>query len=144
MLLLSTLGCSKKDEPAPTLEGTWDITAIVTTQYYADGTTRYQNTATFPVGKDINARYVTYTSTTMQAFFGLNGASTPAIGYTRSGNTLSFSIIPAGSSTPAPVGESAITLLTATELTLLAKGPATQPAGSPYDYSTNETHYMRR
>lgn len=143
-LLLSTLGCSKKSDPAPTLEGSWNVTSIVSTQYHGDGTQYYQATATFPAGNDANARYDTFTSTTFQHFYRNGAASNPAELYTRSSNTIAFSVTTANSSTPTPTGEASILQLTASELILLSRLPAGPIVSSPYDYNTSEVHYTRR
>jgi hypothetical protein len=100
-----------------------------------------QSTSTFPIGNDAAARYYTFTSTTMQLFASVDGASAPPQLYTRAGNVLTFYINPSGSSAPVPVGTLTITQLTANDLTLFSAQDSSAPS---YGYTSYENHYTRR
>ncbi|MBJ6109469.1 hypothetical protein JAO73_10620 [Hymenobacter sp. BT523] len=134
MLLLSTLGCSKKaDSPPPAmaaLEGSWNPTQSVATTYNNAGVQIDQQTYNNPPG---NTNYTTFTSTTMQLFTSGGVGVTGPQPYTRSGNTLTFE-----PSNPLP--PYTIRQLTATELTLFQVVPGSFQKGHT-DY---ETHYTRR
>ena len=136
-LLLSTLGCSKKDFPPippPALEGSWNYTQEVTTTNPGAGAATYQTTRAYPLDNTRSARYLTFTSTTQQVFYGDGTALSAVVSFTRAGNTLNY-LTP--SSPPPPVQ---ITQLTATELTLLY----TTEGLLQGSYSNVEAHYTRR
>ena len=140
-LLLSTLGCSKKSEPETSLEGTWDDVSFVSTAYI-NGQPQTPQTTLHPGRNDPNGSYRKITGTTIESYYNHGGVLEPTEYYTRSGNTLTISIIPAGSSTPVVIAKAEITQLTATDLTFQSKSPASQSTG--YDYFLIESHCKRR
>jgi hypothetical protein len=140
-LLLSTLSCSKKEDAAPTLEGTWDDISFVSTAY-ANGQPQAPQTTLQPGRNDPNGSYQVITGTTIKSYYNNGTAIGPVEYYTRSGNTLTISTIPTGSSTPTVVQTATITQLTATDLTLQIKVPGGQ--SSPYDYFITDSHSKRR
>ncbi len=139
-LLLSTLGCSKK-ELAPTLEGTWDDISFVSTAY-VNGQPKAPQTTLQPGRNDPNGSYQVITGTTIQGYYNHGGVTGPIEHYTRSGNTLSLSVIPTGSSTPTVVQTATITQLTATDLTIQIRVEAAQPSAN--DYFIIDSHSKRR
>jgi len=140
-LLLSTLGCSKKSNPEPSLEGTWDDISFVSTAYI-NGQPQTPQTTLHPGRNDPNGSYRKITGTTMESYYNNGGVLEPLEYYTRSGNTLTISTISSGGSTPIVIEKAEITQLTATDLTLQTKSPASQSTG--YDYFLIESHCKRR
>jgi hypothetical protein len=139
-LLLSTLGCSKKSDPEPSLEGTWDDISSVSTAY-VNGQPQTPQTTLHPGRNDPNGSYRKITGTTIESYYNNGAALGSTEYYTRSGNTLSISIIPIGSSPPVVIEQAEITQLTATDLTFQTKSPASQSNG--YDYFIIESHCKR-
>jgi hypothetical protein len=140
-VLLSVLSCSKKKDPEPVFEGTWDAISSVSTTYINEQQ-KNQSTTTFPGRNGPNGNYMTVTSTTIQSYYNYGGSTGPITHYTRSGNVLFASIIPSGSTTPVLIPSATITQLTATGLTIETKSTAVQP--TLYDYFIVEAHYQRR
>lgn len=136
-LLLNTLGCSKKDDPEPSLEGTWDDISSVSTAY-VNGKPQTPQTTLHPGRNDPNGSYRKITGTTIESYYNNGAALGSTEYYTRSGNVLSISIIPIGSSPPIVIEKAEITQLTATDLTF----QTIQPTG--YDYFIIESHCKRR
>lgn len=91
-LLLSGMRCNKGIDPpppAPVLEGSWNYSKQVITNYDGAGVKVGQTTQTFPQDNTRAARYITYTGTTYQIFYGDGTALSAEVSYTRSGNTIS-------------------------------------------------------
>lgn len=97
-----------------------------------------QKKITYPINNSSNAYYITFTSTTFQAFNPATGIATSVPQpYTKSGNTLTYAPTIPGSTTHTET----ITQLTATELTIISTEQAAAPST---DYTTYESHYTRR
>jgi hypothetical protein len=138
-LLLSTLGCSKKDSPeppapAPSLEGNWNEDSYTTLLYDASGNITSQTSISYLSALGRYYAYLTFTGTTRQRFAAddnrpLGSAET----YTLTGNVLTVAVTPATISTT-------VKQLSATTLTIRTQHPPT----SQGSYTVYEQGYVRR
>jgi hypothetical protein len=80
-VLLSALSCSKKKDPEPVFEGTWDAISSVSTTY-TNEQQKNQSTTIFPGRNGPNGNYMTVTSTTIQSYYNYGGSTGPITYYT--------------------------------------------------------------